>query len=116
MIRGEPSGWRCEVRPQSSDGSAPGGSVNASTSISSSASSSSRSLELVVGVATRGLDVVLLHQLAEVLAIDVGLARRVRDVARVAAEQLGDVVALERRDPALLRILERFVQELLCGR
>src|SRR5687767_2172004 len=52
------------------------------------------------GVVDAGrVDVVLLHQLAEVLAIDVGVARRVGDVAVVALEQRQDVVALEARHP-----------------
>src|SRR5689334_19171297 len=114
IMRGEPSAWRCERRPQSSVGSAPGGSVNTSTvgatspstSVSTSPSISpgtskidaSRSAvsSVVIGlVDTGGLDIVLLHQLAEILAVDIGSARRMGDVARVAPQQLQDVIALE---------------------
>src|SRR6185295_16124024 len=119
MIRGEPSGWRCARWPQSMLGSAPGGSVKLSTASSPASTSSSipasalaspspaSTLFAVVGLVDTGrLDVVFLHQLAEVLAIDIGGARGVRDVARVAPQQLQDVVALERGDPALLGVLE----------
>src|SRR5213078_2274831 len=106
MMRGEPSGWRGALSPQSSAGSAPGGSAkappgasSASPASSSSAASGSassttdtgggggstagnvtgrgRSLRFIGVVGAGGLDVVLLHQLAEVLAIDVGGARGV---------------------------------------
>src|SRR6185369_10304561 len=111
---------RCERCPQSIVRSAPGGNENASTaspalpSSTSMASASgasgpwiaSRLLGFVGFVDTGGLDVVLLHQLPEVLAIDVGGARGVRDVAAIAPQELQDVVALERGDPALLGILE----------
>src|ERR1044071_391552 len=102
MIFGVPSAARCERRPQSMLGSAPGGS-----SKRASRSSSSVGASVIDLVDARGLDVVLLHQLAEVLAIDVGGARGVRDVAIVAAQELQDVVALERGHPALLGVLER---------
>src|SRR6266542_2870920 len=61
---------------------------------------------IVVGIVGAAFDAVLLHQLAEVLAIDVGLTRGVRDVALVLLEQRQDVVALEGRHPALLGVLE----------
>src|SRR3954463_16785295 len=106
MIRGEPSGPRCARWPQSMLGSAPGGRVKLSTASSPSrsmpasaplASSSAAPtaggaarptlLGVVRLVDTRGLDVVFLHQLAEVLAIDVGGARGMRDVAAVAPQE-----------------------------
>src|SRR5512140_675722 len=98
MMRGTPSWSRCDVSPRST-----------------SSTSSSVGGGVVWLVDTRGLDVVLLHQLAEVLAVDVGVARGVRDVAAVASQHLENVVALERRDPALLRVLERdaFGEQLL---
>src|SRR6185295_6375136 len=63
-------------------------------------------------VLAEGLDVVLLHELAEVLAVDVGLAGGVGDVAAVLLQERDDVVALEGRDPALLRLLEGGVEDL----
>src|SRR5262249_9502082 len=100
-----PSGAPPPVSLRSIAGSAPGGRPNAWTGASSSLASlvspaSSRSpsssssgagapaalepagsVRVIAVVGASGLDVVLLHQLAEVLAIDVGGARGVRDVA-----------------------------------
>src|SRR5262245_3177327 len=63
----------------------------------------------VVVAGVGGFDLVLLHQLAEVLAVDVGVAGGVRDVAGMALEQRQDVVALEAGHPALLGVLEGHV-------
>src|SRR5258706_8790454 len=97
MMRGTPSSSRCDDSPKSSALVTGGGVVDI--------------------VDTGGLDVVLLHELAEVLAVDIRVARGVRDVAAVAPQHLQDVVALERGDPALLRVLERdALAEQLVGR
>src|ERR1043166_3972798 len=99
------------ARAASAGSPAPAASRSASAASSPAASSSSGSPgaagSVVIGVVRAGgLDVVLLHQLAEVLAVDVGGAGGVGDVAAVAPEELEDVVALERGDPALLGVLE----------
>ena len=53
------------------------------------------------------LEPVLLDQAMDIVAIDPGLGGRARDVAAVAREQRGEVVALEALDQRGLGLLER---------
>ena len=55
------------------------------------------------------IEAVLADQLAQVLAIDLRLARRGRQVHLVAAHQVLDVLALEHLDELTLRLFERQV-------
>src|SRR5437763_14145436 len=87
------SGWRCSRRPSRRDA---GPRTRCTVRRSS-----------CMGPSLLGGDAELSRLLLQVLAVHAELLGGARDVAAVAAQRLGEEVALERLDHAFLRLAER---------